>query len=318
MRALITGVAGQTGSYLAEALVARGWECHGAVREEDGTSQVLPSTVKVHEVDLTNFVAAASLVRAVSADVIVNLAAVSSVARSWEEPVETALLNGAAVANLLAAVEGTRQDGASPHFIQASSAEIFGTPDACPQDEETLVAPTNPYGAAKAYGHLLAGAYRARGLMASSLILYNHESPRRPEHFVTRKITAGAARIARGKQEFLSLGNLDARRDWGWAPDFAEAIALVAESGDGDDFVVATGEDHSVRDFALRALEQAGVESADDRLKVDPRFVRPLDAHQLVGDAAKIRKKLGWAPTRTFDEVVSAMVRADLRALDGV
>ena len=312
MRALITGIAGQTGSYLAETLLARGWEVHGTVRPQEATDADLLRGASLHAVDLTDFPALDAVVGQVEPEVVVNLAAVSSVARSWDDPVETALLNGTAFAALLASVERTATADRQPHVIQASSAEMFGSPTRSPQDESTTIAPTNPYGAAKAFAHHLVGAYRARGLAASSIVLYNHESPRRPEAFVTRKITAGAARIARGEQDRLLLGNLEARRDWGWAPDYAEAIALVAESRAVDDFVVATGEAHSVREFAEAALRRAGIDRVEELIQVDERFLRPTDAVELVGDATRIRRRLGWEPTRTFEEIVGAMVDADL------
>jgi len=326
MRALITGADGQTGSYLVEALRLRGWDVHGLRRPTSeltgstgptgSTGSTGPTGIRWHEADLTAFTDVRDVVARVRADVVVNLAAVSSVARSWEEPLETAMVNGAAVANMLDAVLATRRDGHEPHFVQASSAEIFGDPSSSPQDESTAVAPTNPYGAAKAYAHLLVGAYRARGLSASSVVLYNHESPRRPPSFVTRKITSAAARMARGIQDSMILGNLDARRDWGWAPDYAEALALVAESRAADDFVVATGEAHSVHDFARAALRAAGLEEGSRSIRTDPAFLRPSDAPLLVGDASKIRRELGWAPTKGFQDVVTAMVEADLAALD--
>lgn len=312
MRALITGIAGQTGSYLAEALLARSWEVHGTVRPQDLTEPDLLLGASLHALDLTDFAGVEAVVSSVEPEVVINLAAVSSVARSWEDPVETAILNGTAFAALLSAVERSADKGRQPHVIQASSAEMFGSPARSPQDESTLIAPTNPYGAAKAFAHHLVGAYRARGLATSSIILYNHESPRRPEAFVTRKITAGAARIARGEQKRLALGNLEARRDWGWAPDYAEAIALVAEARAVDDFVVATGESHSVREFAHAALRRVGVERPDELIDVDERFLRPTDAVELVGDSSRIRARLGWQPTRTFDEIVGAMVDADI------
>ena len=312
MRALITGIAGQTGSYLAEALLARSWEVHGTVRPQDLTEPDLLLGASLHALDLTDFAGVEAVVSSVEPEVVINLAAVSSVARSWEDPVETAMLNGTAFAALLSAVERSADKGRQPHVIQASSAEMFGSPARSPQDESTLIAPTNPYGAAKAFAHHLVGAYRARGLATSSIILYNHESPRRPEAFVTRKITAGAARIARGEQKRLALGNLEARRDWGWAPDYAEAIALVAEARAVDDFVVATGESHSVREFAYAALRRVGVERPDELIDVDERFLRPTDAVELVGDSSRIRARLGWQPTRTFDEIVGAMVDADI------
>lgn len=313
LRALVTGVAGQTGSYLAENLVARGLEVHGVVRDggEDAPVADLPADVVLHRGDLTDLAGMRSTVLEVRPDVVVNLAALSSVAASWRLPVETAQLNGTAVAGLLAAVAELRDGGHDAAFVQASSAEIFGQADVSPQDETTPIAPVNPYGAAKAYAHLLVGAYRAAGMRASSVVLYNHESPRRPEQFVTRKITAAAARIARGEQRELVLGDLTVRRDWGWAPDYAEALALVATSGTADDFVVATGESHSIQDFVDAAFARVGITDTTGLVRSDAEFVRPADATELRGDASKIRTTLGWAPTRSFTEVVEAMVDAD-------
>jgi GDPmannose 4,6-dehydratase len=310
-RALLTGVSGQTGSYLAENLRARGWDVHGVQRDE-GQDPAVPAFVNAHTADLVDFDAVRRVVAEVAPDVTFNLAALSSVAASWSRPVETAMLNGAAVANLLAAVEEL-PDGETPRgFVQASSAEIFGSAAVSPQTEETPIAPLNPYGASKAYGHVLVGAYRASGLRASSVILYNHESPRRPEAFVTRKITAGVARIARGKQTELVLGNLDARRDWGWAPDYAEALALVGLADEADDFIVATNESHTIGDFVAAAFAAAGIADWEGLVRVDPAFVRPTDAIEMRGDASKITRALGWRPTKTFDAVVAAMVEHDL------
>lgn len=313
LRALVTGIAGQTGSYLAENLVARGLEVHGVVRDggEDAPDADLPADVVLHRGDLTDLAGMRSTVLEVRPDVVVNLAALSSVAASWRLPVETAQLNGTAVAGLLAAVAELRDGGHDAAFVQASSAEIFGQADVSPQDETTPIAPVNPYGAAKAYAHLLVGAYRAAGMRASSVVLYNHESPRRPEQFVTRKITAAAARIARGEQRELVLGDLTVRRDWGWAPDYAEALALVATSDTADDYVVATGESHSIQDFVDAAFARVGITDTTDLVRSDAEFVRPADASELRGDASKIRSSLGWTPTRSFTEVVEAMVDAD-------
>ena len=181
--------------------------------------------------------------------------------------------------------------------MQASSAEIFGAPPRVPQDETTPLRPLSPYGAAKAYAHHLVGVYRAQGLRACSCVLYNHESPRRPETFVTRKITAGVARIARGLQDELAMGNLDARRDWGWAPDYVQAMVLAARADRGRDYVVATGVSHSVRDFVEAAFLAAGIDDWERRVTLDQRFVRPNDAPELVGDASRARELLGWEPT---------------------
>ncbi len=309
--ALITGVSGQTGSYLAENLLARGWEVHG-VQREDGRDPAVPAGVVLHQADLADFPATAGVVAEVRPDTTWNLAALSSVAASWTRPIETAQLNGAAVANLLDAVRALPDLPGGRGFVQASSAEIFGAAEVSPQTETTPLRPVNPYGASKAYGHVLAGAYRAAGLRASSVILYNHESPRRPEAFVTRKITAGVARILRSQQSELVLGNLDVKRDWGWAPDYAEALALAGEAETADDYLVATGESHTIRDFVEAAFTAAGIDDWEHLVRVDPAFVRPTDAHEMRGDAGKIHRALGWSPTKRFAEVVAAMVEHDL------
>lgn len=309
-RALITGVSGQTGSYLAENLLSRGWEVHGLIRTAQAAD--VPRRVITHVADLVDFDAVSRVLVDVEPDTTFNLAALSSVAASWKRPIETAKLNGAAVAALLDAVHSLPATKGGRRFVQASSAEIFGQASESPQDESTPTRPVNPYGASKAYGHALVGAYRAAGLVASSVILYNHESPRRPETFVTRKITAGVARIVRGQQQQLVLGNLETKRDWGWAPDYAEALALVGMSSVGSDYVVATGESHTVGEFVAAAFAAANIADWEDLVRVDPAFVRPADATDLRGNSAKIRRDLGWAPTKTFPDVVRAMVQADL------
>ncbi len=313
-RALITGVSGQTGSYLAENLLAQGWDVHGIQRDES-LDPAVPEGVTSHAADLVDFDAVRAVVVDVAPDVTINLAALSSVAASWKRPIETAQLNGAAVANLLDAVLHLPDGGASARgFVQASSAEIFGQAATSPQNEDTPIAPVNPYGASKAYAHGLVGAYRAAGLRASSVILYNHESPRRPEAFVTRKITAGVARIVRGEQTQLVLGNLDAKRDWGWAPDYAQALALVAAAPEPGDFIVATGESHTIREFVGAAFAAAGLDDWEHLVRTDDEFVRPTDATDMRGDSSKIRRTLGWQPTLAFDGVVAAMVAHDLAA----
>ncbi|WP_439689359.1 GDP-mannose 4,6-dehydratase [Curtobacterium sp. SP.BCp] len=313
--ALITGVTGQTGSFLAELLLERGWDVHGVHHDDRArdSGPVLPG-VRMHRADLTDFRRVRAIVEATDPTTVFNLAALSSVALSWERPVETAMLNGAAAANLLACVDGLPPIIGGRGFVQASSAEIFGAPAVAPQDERTPLAPINPYGASKAYAHALVGAYRSKGLRASSVILYNHESHRRPETFVTRKITAGVARIARGLQSEIVLGNLDVRRDWGWAPDYADALRLVGEGDVADDYVVATGESHSIRDFAVAAFRRAALADGVERLRSDPRFFRPADSFELRGDATKIRDALGWRPTKSFVDVVAAMVDHDLQS----
>ena len=205
--------------------------------------------------------------------------------------------------------------GRSPRFVQASSAEMFGSPDISPQDEATPLRPVSPYGAAKALAHATASVYRTQGLFASTAILYNHESPRRPVQFVTRKVTDAVARIARGSAEPLVLGSLDVRRDWGWAPDYVDALVRIARAPEAGDFVVATGEAHSLAEFVQAAFAHVGISDWQAHVRTDPRFVRPADPALLVGDASRLRA-LGWAPTRTFSAVVAAMVDADLARLD--
>jgi GDPmannose 4,6-dehydratase len=312
-RALITGVTGQDGSYLAELLLARGYEVHGVTRD---AGEVVTGGVIAHQLDLATDSSIAQLIAAVEPHEIYNLAALSSVYQSWQNPTLTARLNGAVVAEMLAAVKTIHDRGNTDiRFVQASSAEIFGAPTQSPQNELTPVRPTSPYGAAKAYAHGLVGAYRTAGIAASSVILYNHESPRRPETFVTRKITAAAARISVGRQETLELGNLEAYRDWGWAPDYADALARAAQHGEPDDFVIATGVSHSVRDFVEAAFARAGVDEWQDRVRVSDTLLRSGDAPLQLGDASKARHALGWSPTVDFDGIVSAMVDHDLALL---
>lgn len=311
-RALITGVTGQDGSYLAERLLADGWEVHGVIRPGDDSG--LPAGLHPHVVDLTDTSAMTSLVREVCPAQLYNLAAISSVAQSWDDPVEVAGVNGVGALALMEAASQAQEEGGEPiAFIQASSAELFGEPATSPQSEQTPLRPLNPYGAAKALAHLGAGVYRQRGLRVSSLILYNHESPRRPERFVTRKITMAVAAIARGEQEELRLGNLDARRDWGWAPDYVDAMVRAADHPEAADYVIATGRSASVRDFVEAAFAAAGIDAWESHVSVDPAFYRPADATELVGDATHAREVLGWTPSVTFEQMVGEMVRHDLQ-----
>jgi GDPmannose 4,6-dehydratase len=313
--AFVTGITGQDGGYLAEQLLAAGTVVHGLVRSaaEVGPTEHGYPGVRVHVADLTDTAAVAALLAEIEPDEIYNLAGISSVARSWQEPVATGAVSGLAAAGVLqAAWELADRLGRQVAVVQASSAEIFGNPAGAPQDESTPIAPVTPYGAAKAYAHHMTRVYRGRGLHASTVILYNHESPRRPPAFVTRKITQGAALIARGDQDELALGNLDARRDWGWAPDYVDAMVRAARHDVADDYVIATGEAHSVRDFVAAAFAAAGIDDWRRFVRVDPAFVRPVDAVELTGNAARARDRLGWAPTVGFAEIVARMVRADL------
>jgi GDPmannose 4,6-dehydratase len=309
VRAFVTGVGGQDGSYLAERLVADGLEVHALVLAEDGPPPYCPAEVVLHDGDVADVEATRRLLLEVAPSEVYNLAAISSVAQSWMEPELTARVNGLAAAALM---ESTRLVGDHVRFVQASSAEIFGEPATSPQHEETPVRPVNPYGAAKAFAHLSAGVARRRGQHVSSVVLYNHESPRRPERFVTRKITSTVAAIARGDAAELVLGNLDVRRDWGWAPDYVDALVRTARADEPDDFVVATGRSHSVRDLVAAAFAAAGIDDWERFVRQDPALLRPADAAELVGDASRARDVLGWSPTVPFEEVVARMVAADL------
>ncbi len=313
--ALVTGVSGQDGGYLAEALLAEGHQVHGLVRGGEDTSDLLRRCpgLQLHVGELSDTSALRRALADSGADEVYHLAGISSVAYSWEHPVTTADVTGLGVARLLELVwQHQQSSGRQVRYLQASSAEIFGSAAVSPQDEDTPVRPTSPYGAAKAYAHHLVGVYRARGLHAVSLVLYNHESPRRPPTFVTRKITQGAARIAQGLQDELVLGSLEVRRDWGWAPDYVRAMTLAVRHATPEDFVVATGVAHSVRDFVAAAFLRAGVADWQDRVRVDQAFVRPADAGLQVGNAAKAGRLLGWHPTVDFTELVGRMVDADL------
>lgn len=320
-RAFVTGITGQDGGYLTEQLLAEGTEVHGLARiGDDDAVRDLHSRapgVVLHWGDLDDANRLSQLVADIRPDEIYNLAGISSVAYSWQEPVLTARLSGVAAAVLFEAAWRLQEDtGSRVACMQASSAEIFGDADASPQDESTPVRPVSPYGAAKAYAHHMAGVYRGRGLHVATCILFNHESPRRPLAFVTRKITAAAARISADGSGVIRLGNLDARRDWGWAPDYVDAMVRAARYEVAGDYVVATGETHTVAEFAEAALRRAGIgDDWRDHVEVDPEFLRPSEAPTLVGDAGKARRELGWEPTLTFEAVVGRMVDHDMELL---
>ncbi|TFD39216.1 GDP-mannose 4,6-dehydratase [Cryobacterium sp. TMT1-19] len=314
---IVTGITGQDGSYLAERLLGDGWDVHAIVREEPHRfEQEVVAGVSVHRGDLLDSESLRATIDEVEPDLIVNLAGISSVAQSWSQPELTARVTGFAVSSLLAAAWDLQERLGRPvRFVQASSSEMFGAATELPQTERTAIAPISPYGAAKAYAHHLVGVYRGRGLFAASAILYNHESPRRPETFVTRKITQEVARIKKGTSTELLLGNLDARRDWGWAPDYVDALVRIARADVADDFIVATGVDHSVRDFVAAAFAAVGISEWEHLVALDPRFARPVDAPVMLGDSSKLRSTLGWSPTRSFEQVVAAMVTHDLELL---
>ena len=312
--ALITGVTGQDGSYLAERLVADDVEVHGLVLDERELAAVAPG-ITTYLGDLGDPERIAAVINAVAPDEIYNLGGISSVAFSWEQPVLTGQVSGlGAVGVFDAAWRLQESTGCQVRVVQASSAEIFGIPDRTPQDEATSIRPVNPYGAAKAFAHLSAANYRARGLHVATCVLYNHESPRRPESFVTRKITAGAARIA-NSGGVLAMGNLDARRDWGWAPDYVDALVRAMRHETADDFVIATGVTHSVAEFVAVAFARVGIDDWQAHIEIDPRFVRPLEAATQVGDPSKAEHMLGWRRVVEFDELVGRMVDHDVALL---
>ena len=313
--ALVTGATGQDGSYLVERLLDEGHEVHGLVRREDLVDP-RPQGLVVHEMDLdTDPAELVALVDRVGPDELYNLGGISSVARSWEDPLLTTRVNGVAALALLDAARRLQERrGRDVRVLQPSSAEIFGEPRETPQDENTPVQPVSPYGAAKAFAHHVAGLERSRGLFTASVILYNHESPRRPATFVTRKITSTVAAIAAGRASRLTLGNLDARRDWGWAPDYVDAMVRAIRHDEPRDYVVATGEAHSVRDFVAAAFRHVAIDDWEHLVDVDPAFIRPADPSLLVGDAGRARRELGWEPSIGFEDVVARMVDAEVGA----
>lgn len=318
--AFLTGITGQDGRYLAENLIAEKHSVHGLVRELDERSHSLQQdhpNVVLHVGDLADAAGLKRIVLDVEPDEIYNLAALSSVAQSWKEPERTAAITGLPVATLLQSAWELQARGKQQvRFVQASSSEIFGNPRESPQDELTPINPTSPYGAAKAYAQHMVGVYRRRGLFASSCILYNHESPLRPENFVVRKITAGVARISTGAQAELTLGTLDVTRDWGWAPDYVEALQLAVRHEIADDYVIATGEEHTVADVVAVAFAAVGIDDWERYTTTDPRFTRPVEITSMCGDSTKAQMVLGWKPSVTFEQIVERLVAHDLSLLD--
>ena len=316
----MTGITGQDGGYLAERLVAAGHTVHGTV-SDDGHGvpaylTELEPAVGLHPADLAVPAGVTALIDELAPDWVFNLGGVSSVAASWQDPVGALDINGRAVLALLEHLHQRQEAGAPPvRFLQASSAEIFAGNAPQPVREDSPISPVNPYGAAKAVAHLAVGMYRSRSLHATSLVLFNHESARRPVQFVTRKITRAVAEIATERADELVLGNLDVSRDWGWAPDYVRAMLLAVEADVAQDYVVATGTAHTLRDLVAAAFDAAGIGDWERYLRSDPALVRPADAQVLVGDATRIRDTLGWRPTVDFRAMVSAMVRADLDEL---
>ncbi len=313
---MITGVTGQDGSYLAEHLLAQGYEVHGMVRrastEKFERIDHLRDRITLHQGDLLDYRSLVDTLKASKPDEIYNLAAMSFVATSWIQPTLTADFTGTGVTRLL---EAMREVCPEARFYQASSSEMFGKVLEVPQTETTPFYPRSPYGVAKVYGHFITINYReSYGLHACSGILFNHESPRRGLEFVTRKITWHAAAIKLGLRKNLSLGNLDAKRDWGYAGDYVKAMWLMLAQDTPGDYVIATGETHSVRECLDIAFDQAGL-SIDGHVDLDPGLRRPAEVDHLIGNPAKAKTELGWEPTIGFEELIRMMVDADLKLL---
>jgi GDPmannose 4,6-dehydratase len=326
-KALITGITGQDGSYLAELLLEKGYEVHGLTRRSSSFNRgridhmvgakgraagAALSRAVLHYGDLCDASSVNRLLREIRPDEIYNLAAQSHVKISFEIPEYTGDVNGLGTLRIL---EGIRESGTNPRIYQAGSSEVFGKAREMPQKETTPFYPRSPYAASKVYAHWLAVNYReAYGMFICNGIAFNHESPRRGENFVSRKITLAAAAIKLGLRSKLALGNLDAQRDWGYARDYVEAMWMMLQQDQPDDFVIATGETRSVRDFCAAAFDYAGLDYRD-YVVVDPLYFRPTEVDQLVGDAGKARRVLGWAPRTGFQELVHLMVDSDLKLL---
>jgi GDPmannose 4,6-dehydratase len=314
--ALITGITGQDGSHLADLLLDKGYEVHGMVRrgstERFERIEHIRDRLTLHQGDLLDQRSLVDTLRAARPDEIYNLAAMSFVAVSWIQPTLTAEFTGVGVTRML---EAMREASPDARFYQASSSEMFGKVRQVPQNEDTPFYPRSPYGVAKAYGHFITVNYReSYDLHATSGILFNHEGPRRSREFVTRKITWHAAAIKLGLADKLPLGNLNAERDWGYAKDYVEAMWLMLQRDDPEDFVIASGKAHSVRDCVEIAFDQAGV-AVDDHVVVDPGLQRPAEVDHLIGDSGKAKRLLGWEPRTSFEELIRLMVDSDLELL---
>ena len=330
--ALITGITGQDGSYLAELLLEQGYEVYGIMRRKSvvdyGNVEHIKDKIHFIYADMTDVISLISAMRISQADEVYNLAAQSFVATSWEQPLATAEIDALGVTNMLEAIRSVKPEC---RFYQASTSEMFGLVQEMPQTEKTPFYPRSPYGVAKLYGHWITKNYReSYGMYAVNGILFNHESERRGETFVTRKITLAAARIAQGLQDKLYLGNLNSLRDWGYAKDYVECMWLILQHDTPEDFVIATGEYHTVREFTTLAFKEVDIElrwegegvnekgidvaSGKVLVEVDSKYFRPAEVEQLLGDPTKARTLLGWNPTKTsFPELVKIMVSHDMK-----
>jgi len=316
MRALITGITGQDGSYLAELLLKKGYEVFGLIRRSSVKRyeriESFMDQIQLMEGDLTDQSSLDSVIHSVQPDEVYNLAAQSFVPVSWNQPVLTGDVTGLGVIRVLEAI---RKHCPKTRFLQASSSEMFGKVREMPQNEMTPFYPRSPYGVAKTFGHYITVNYReSYGLYACAAIGFNHESPRRGLEFVTRKVTHQVARIKCGLADKLSMGNLEAKRDWGFAADYVYAMWLILQQPEPDDFVLATGETHSIRELLQVAFDAAGLDWKQ-HVECDPKLMRPAEVEYLCGDASKARQKLGWRPRLGFAELIQLMVQADLEAL---
>lgn len=330
-KALITGISGQDGSYLAELLLEKGYEVYGILRRKSvvdyGNVEHIKDKINFINADMTDLVSLVNALKISQADEVYNLAAQSFVGTSWEQPILTSEIDGIGVTKLLEAVRLVKPEA---RFYQASTSEMFGLVQEIPQTEKTPFYPRSPYGVSKLYGHWITKNYReSYGMYACSGILFNHESERRGKEFVTRKITDAVARIKLGVQDVLELGNLDAKRDWGHSKDYVYAMYLMLQQEKAEDYVIATNETRTVREFVEKAFNKAGIEliwegtgenekginKADNKVvvKVNPKYYRPAEVEHLIGNPAKAEKELGWKREISFEELVSRMVENDLR-----
>jgi GDPmannose 4,6-dehydratase len=318
--ALITGITGQDGAYLARFLLNKGYQVAGTTRGDSTPSLHslealdVAKEVRLLPVDFTNTISLAGAIAAVEPDELYHLAAQTSVAASFREPTMTGDSTGLGTARLLQALRTVKP---SVRFFQASSSEMYGKARETPQTEETPFYPRSPYGAAKVYAHCMTINYReSYGLHASCGILFNHESPLRPEQFVTRKVTQSVARIKQGLQSTLSLGNLDVERDWGFAGDYVEAMWLMLQQEQPDDYIMATGRTYSLREFVKKSFESVGLNYLD-YVQIDPAFFRPAEVNTVIGNPAKAKGKLGWEARMSFDRLVEFLVDADMKRVAG-
>ncbi|MBN9520364.1 GDP-mannose 4,6-dehydratase [bacterium] len=318
-RALITGVTGQDGSYLAELLLEKGYEVHGVVRRASTETferiHHLSGKIHLHQADLLDQLSIIDVMKEANPDEVYNLAAQSFVPTSWKQPVLTAEFTATGVTRVLEAIRLLGPDRI--RFYQASSSEMFGKVVEVPQKESTPLYPRSPYGVAKVYGHWITINYReSYNMYCCSGILFNHESERRGREFVTRKVTDGVARIKLGMSKELRLGNLDSKRDWGFAGDYVRAMWMMLQQETPDDYVIATGETHTVKRLVEVAFAAAGLKW-ENHVVIDPAFVRPAEVDLLIGDPSKAKAKLGWKPEVSFEQLVERMVKADLARLQG-